>query len=223
MRRKSLVVLLLSLIVVLVLGGCRRDAAPPVDLEPEDEATAVVQEAGENTDAMESPVATATEAPGATATPEPDATEAPTAVPTATTEPADPTPTSEPQPTAAPTATGDDGTVTYYVVQPGDNLFRIALRFNMTTQALAQANNITNPQMIYVGQRIKIPACADCDPTPPEEPPTPGDCKVVHVVQPGENLFRIALRYNYSQYYIAKLNNIPNPSQIYVGQKICIP
>jgi LysM repeat protein len=174
---------------------------------------------------MESPVATATEEAGATptATPESGATEEPTAAPTATTAPAEPTATSEPQPTAAPTATGDSGTVTYYVVQPGDNLFRIALRFNMTAQALARANNITNPSLVYVGQRIKIPACDDCAPSPPEDPPATGDCQTVHVVQPGENLFRIALRYNYSQYYIAKINNIPNPSQIYVGQKICIP
>ena len=48
------------------------------------------------------------------------------------------------------------GTVTY-VVLPGDNLFRIALRFNTTVQAIATANNIANPNLIFVGEVLTIP------------------------------------------------------------------
>jgi hypothetical protein len=44
-----------------------------------------------------------------------------------------------------------------YVVQPGDNLFRISLRFNTTVSALAACNGITNPARIYVGQTIYVP------------------------------------------------------------------
>jgi LysM repeat protein len=43
------------------------------------------------------------------------------------------------------------------VVQPGDNLFRISLRFNTTVSALAACNGITNPARIYVGQTIYVP------------------------------------------------------------------
>jgi LysM repeat protein len=43
------------------------------------------------------------------------------------------------------------------VVQPGDNLFRIALRYNMSYITLARYNNIANPSSIYVGQVIRIP------------------------------------------------------------------
>src|SRR5215468_1163757 len=51
--------------------------------------------------------------------------------------------------TPAPAAT--------YTVQSGDNLFRIALRFGVTTSALASFNGIVNPNLIFVGQVIKIP------------------------------------------------------------------
>jgi LysM repeat protein len=44
-----------------------------------------------------------------------------------------------------------------YVVQPGDNLFRIALRFGVSMQALAAANGITNYNYVYAGQVLVIP------------------------------------------------------------------
>jgi LysM repeat protein len=45
-----------------------------------------------------------------------------------------------------------------YVVQPGDTLFRIAVRFNTSVQALAQENGIADPTYIYAGQVLHIPA-----------------------------------------------------------------
>jgi LysM repeat protein len=102
------------------------------------------------------------------------------------------------------------------VVKPGENLFRIALRYNTTIEALAQANGITNPSLIYVGQRLVVPGTG-------APQPQPGTDDLVHVVQPGENLFRIALKYNYDYLYLARYNNISNPSRVYVGQKIYIP
>ncbi len=44
-----------------------------------------------------------------------------------------------------------------YVVQPGDNLFRIALAHGTTTAILARLNGITDPSQIYIGQVLKIP------------------------------------------------------------------
>src|SRR4051812_29766357 len=45
-----------------------------------------------------------------------------------------------------------------YTVQPGENLFRIALRYGLTAEALAAANGITDPTKIYAGQVLIIPA-----------------------------------------------------------------
>jgi len=44
-----------------------------------------------------------------------------------------------------------------YTVRRGDTLFRIALRFGTTVQALAQLNSISDPDLIYVGQVLQIP------------------------------------------------------------------
>ena len=220
MRRKPLALLLVGLIVLsALLVGCRKSAVPPVEeLTPEEEVTAAIQEAQDNTDAMESPLPTATEPPPS-ATPEPEATEEPTVAPTATTAPVvqETTTTDTVEPTQEVTEPAAAGTT--YVVQPGDNLFRISLRYNVTVQAMAQANNITNPGLIYVGQTLTVPTGG----TAPAPSTPSSSCSTVYTVQPGDNLFRIALRYNYSQYYLAQYNGIANPSIVYVGQQICIP
>lgn len=49
------------------------------------------------------------------------------------------------------------GTVTY-VVRPGDTLSGIARRYNTSINVLMQLNSIRNPNRIYVGQRLRVPA-----------------------------------------------------------------
>ena len=46
---------------------------------------------------------------------------------------------------------------TTYTVKSGDTLYNIALKYNTTYQKLAEYNNIANPSIIYVGQKIRIP------------------------------------------------------------------
>ncbi|MCR3921493.1 MAG: DUF3794 domain-containing protein [Firmicutes bacterium] len=53
---------------------------------------------------------------------------------------------------------GPTPSVTIYVVQPGDTLFKIAQRFNVSLQAIEKANpQITDPNVIFPGQQIFIP------------------------------------------------------------------
>lgn len=72
-----------------------------------------------------------------------------------------------PTPTPPPTdGGGDDGGNTggsVYTVQRGDTLSRIAARFGTTWQALASANNIANPNLIFVGQQLVIPGTSGGD------------------------------------------------------------
>lgn len=75
-----------------------------------------------------------------------------------------------PQPTSDPYNTGTivtNGTTTssatpdgYYRVAPGDNLYRIGLRFNQSVATLSAWNNIANPTQISVGQLLKVRADA---------------------------------------------------------------
>ena len=103
----------------------------------------------------------------------------------------------------------------YYTVQRGDTLYSIARRYGVTVTAIAQANGILNPAYIRVGQVLLIPSGA---PVPP--PPPPGG---YYVVQRGDNLYRIALRFGTTSWAIAVANNLPNPNRIYVGQRLLIP
>ncbi len=104
---------------------------------------------------------------------------------------------------------------TVHVVQPGENLFRIGLRYGVTVNALVAANALGNANHIWVGQRLIIPS---------GNTPAPGSSPSrVHVVQRGENLFRIALRYGLSYQALAAANGIVNPNHVYVGQRLRIP
>lgn len=65
-------------------------------------------------------------------------------------DPADQRLQTQPAPSSAPTAAT-------YTVQPGDTLIGIALRFGTTPQALARANHLTDPFLIYAGQQLVLP------------------------------------------------------------------
>ncbi len=211
------------MVMVVLLAGCYMPAAPDVTPTPSEQE--LIEEGMEQL-GMEAAGYSATltaiaESPLATPTVEPTAqpTSIPTAQPTVVpTSPPAPTPTPPPvQPTPVPT-TATPSQETTYIVQPGDNLFRIALRFGMRYEELAAYNNIVNPHQIYVGQVIRIPGRGTGTPTPPV---TGGE--TLYTVQPGDNLFRIALRYNLNYLYLAAYNGIANPHRIYVGQVIRIP
>lgn len=80
----------------------------------------------------------------------------------------------EPQPTETPGATPTPATATQtYIVQPGDTLFNIARRFGTTTTALQQLNNLTNRDLIFVGQELLIPGEDDAAPTATPAPADP--------------------------------------------------
>jgi beta-N-acetylhexosaminidase len=54
-------------------------------------------------------------------------------------------------------ATPDDENTTIYEVQPGDSLGRIANEHQTTRKAIMELNGITNPDHVWVGQKLKIP------------------------------------------------------------------
>lgn len=80
--------------------------------------------------------------------------EDPAAVPTATPTPT-PTPTRTPEPTPTPTPT--EPAQQTYTVEQGDTLSDIANRFGTTVQDLVQANDITNPDLLRIGDELIVP------------------------------------------------------------------
>lgn len=116
---------------------------------------------------------------------------------------------------------------TPYVVQPGDTLSKIAREFGTTVAAIAEANNIVNPNLIVVGQTLIIPVDVSGDTpsaAPPAAPPpaAPGE-DVTYIVQPGDNLYRIAAQHGVTVQAIAAANDIEIIGIITVGQVLTIP
>ncbi|QPC83195.1 LysM peptidoglycan-binding domain-containing protein [Phototrophicus methaneseepsis] len=109
-----------------------------------------------------------------------------------------------------------------HVVQPGENLYRISLRYGVSIGAIASANGISNVNLVYVGQQLVIPGGTGTPPT--DEPPaTEAPSGGVYTVQPGDTLSRIAARFGTTWSAIAAANNIANPNLIYPGQQLIIP
>jgi len=117
---------------------------------------------------------------------------------------------------------------TVHVVQPGENLFRISLRYGVPMASIVQANGITNPNLIFVGQQLTIPAGGVPTvptPAPGAPPPTavPGGSTSTYTVVPGDTLGRIASRFGTTVAAIAQANGIANPNLIFAGQTLTIP
>jgi LysM repeat protein len=112
---------------------------------------------------------------------------------------------------------------TIYIVQPGDTLLNIANRFRTTVAVLAQLNGITNPNVIRVGQRLLIPAGNVPVPPTPVPPPSQPGRPTTYTVQPGDTLFRIALRFGIPVPQLIQANGILNPNRVFVGQVLVVP
>jgi len=121
-----------------------------------------------------------------------------------------------------------------YIVRPGDTLWRISRQFGTTVDAIVRANNIPNPNLIYVGQTLEIPVGpttapptvapgVTVTPAPPTVTPPPPPQQQTYVVHPGDTLTRIAARFGTTVQALAQANNIVNPNLIFVGQVLIIP
>jgi LysM repeat protein len=97
-------------------------------------------------------------------------------------------------------------------VRYGDTLYAIARRYGTTVSALVAANNIRNPNFIWVGQRLVIPGCQLAPPT---------QC-FRYTVRRGDTLYGLAWRYGTTVADIAARNGIRNWNFIWVGQRLTI-
>lgn len=93
-----------------------------------------------------------------------------------------------------------------YTVKSGDTLSAIARKYNTSVNSLVSLNNIKNPDLILVGQVIKI-SSNKIEPS-------------YYTVVSGDTLTKIASRYNTTVNQLVSWNNIKNPDLIYVGQKL---
>ena len=93
-----------------------------------------------------------------------------------------------------------------YVVQPGDNLWSIAEKFNISLNTVLWANDLNKYTLLQIGQKLVIP-------------PVTG---VIHHVQKGDTLSQIAKTYKSEVDKIVAHNNLATEDDIYVGDILMV-
>lgn len=113
------------------------------------------------------------------------------------------------------------GTVTEYVVQPGDTMFLIAKRHGIPLETLIAANpQIRNPDLIFPGDVIRIPRRGH--PVPPPHGGMPGGRR--YIVVKGDTIIIIAGRFGISPSELVAFNpGLTLESSLSPGQVILIP
>ena len=112
------------------------------------------------------------------------------------------------------TNTNGNTNSTIYTVVRGDTLSEIALKYNTTVSNLVRLNNISNPNLIYPGQKLIISKNASLG----------NECgKVLYTIKRGDTLTKIANKFDTTVSEIVSLNNIKNPNLIYAGTTIRVP
>jgi len=135
------------------------------------------------------------------------------------------------------TAAAQAASVTH-TVKPGENLFRIALYYGTTVDAIQAANGL-GTVLIYVGQQLVIPGATNTAPpaaplTPPPDGLVPGEPTPVptpavgdidartYVVQAGDTLTAIAARFDLTIWELRQFNGLLDTNMIIVGQELIL-
>jgi LysM repeat protein len=170
--------------------------------------------------------------PGGPPLPIPSNTPAPAIQSSGAGTPTGATPSGLITPTAL-TNTSADGCT--YVVQPGDNLYRISVNNNVTVEEMRAANPdlVGEAPILQPGQVLQIPGCSGQtnNNTTSQNIPTPGSSTsggqttggTTYTVQPGDTLFSIARQFGVTVQAVVEANNLANPDSLSVGQQLVIP
>ncbi len=134
-----------------------------------------------------------------------------------------------PAPAFVPETVTPPAETTTYVVAKGDALSVIAKRYNVSLHEVMRINNISDPDVIRVGQRILLPGRINLDrpaqvtPARAAAAPSAPAGAERYVVQAGDSLSVIAQRTGTNVQELMRLNNISNANVIRVGQELVLP
>ena len=120
--------------------------------------------------------------------------------------------------TASATSTSSTTSATTYTVKSGDTLSSIASSHNTTTAALTSLNSLANPNLIYVGQVLKLANTTTARTSSTSSAASTSSSATTYTVKSGDTLSSIASSYNTTTSTLTSLNNLSNPNLIYVGQ-----
>jgi LysM repeat protein len=108
---------------------------------------------------------------------------------------------------------------TTHTIGPGDTIEALAWRYQVSQQAIIEANQISNPHWLRLGQELRIPTPAEQPQPGPTAPPE----AFPHTITAGETIEALAIRYRVSQSRILAANPEINPNRLRIGQDLLIP
>lgn len=109
-----------------------------------------------------------------------------------------------------------------YIVQKGDILGKIAAKFDTTVQRLVEINGLANPDVLYVGQELRVPAGRGTVPASTKKSSSSVKKGGTYEIQKGDTLSGIAVAAGVSISDLRALNNMTD-DKIFAGKTIYIP
>jgi len=110
---------------------------------------------------------------------------------------------------------------TTHTVKSGETLSAIAAKYGTTTAKIAKANNISNPNLIHVGQKLKLTTSTKQSGGTSSKTST--TTTTSYTVRSGDTVSGIAQRFSSTVSAIIKANSLRSDGFIVVGQKLTIP
>ncbi len=99
-----------------------------------------------------------------------------------------------------------------YIVQSGDTLYSIAIRFGISLTALTEINGITDPNQLFPGQELIIPGLEGVS-----------GLLTTATLGFGDSLAGMATRTNIPYETLIRINRITSPAEVYAGMNIILP
>ncbi len=110
-------------------------------------------------------------------------------------------------------------------VQPGETLWEIAHKYNVSISRIVKENNLTDGNKICVNQKLTIPVCDEhqgestgCSATPLTQ-----EQGVYHRLKKGDTVWDLSKMYKVPVSVIIEANNIQSPKSLRIGQLVFIP
>lgn len=96
----------------------------------------------------------------------------------------------------------------FYIVKPGDTLYKIASQYNLTVDELKEINNLTS-NIITIGQKLLTSKDNQIE-------------TIIYIVEKGDSLWRIAKNFNTTVDELIRLNNL-STINLQIGDKLLVP
>ena len=93
-----------------------------------------------------------------------------------------------------------------YTVKSGDSLIQLARRFDLSTEALAEANGLSSRDQLKIGQSLVVPSLT-----------------TTYRVRRGDSLIALSKRYGMTAEELATLNNLSPSAMLQIGQTLQVP